>query len=133
MSAIGKTWHPEHFCCSSCNVSLQNQAFVEENGQLFCEKCYNSFYAPKCAHCNQAIIGVSRNCLFPPFREPIRLYPPDFIIYPPPFRPSCPLYPLAALSPPFTSPLPALLPKMFFFQISVYDTFYLQSKIQKCF
>lgn len=59
VSAIGKTWHPEHFCCSACNVSLQNQAFVEENNQLFCEKCYNQYYAPKCAHCNNAIIGVS--------------------------------------------------------------------------
>ncbi|XP_057297447.1 PDZ and LIM domain protein 5-like isoform X2 [Hydractinia symbiolongicarpus] len=57
VSAIGKTWHPEHFCCSACNVSLQNQAFVEENNQLFCEKCYNQYYAPKCAHCNNAIIG----------------------------------------------------------------------------
>lgn len=64
VSAIGKTWHPDHFCCSSCNTSLQNQAFVEENNQLYCEKCYNSFYAPKCAHCNNAIIGVSFVILF---------------------------------------------------------------------
>lgn len=63
VSAIGKTWHPDHFCCSSCSVSLQNQAFVEENNQLFCEKCYNSFYAPKCAHCNNAIIGNCINAL----------------------------------------------------------------------
>ncbi|XP_066934184.1 LIM domain-binding protein 3-like isoform X3 [Clytia hemisphaerica] len=58
VSAIGKTWHPDHFCCSSCQMSLQNQAFVEENNKLFCEKCYNSYYAPKCAHCNNAIIGA---------------------------------------------------------------------------
>ena len=64
VSAIGKTWHPDHFCCSSCHVSLQNQAFVEENNQLYCEKCYNAHYAPKCAHCNNAIIGVSLFLLF---------------------------------------------------------------------
>jgi len=63
VSAIGKTWHPEHFCCSACNLSLQNQAFVEENNQLFCEKCYNQYYAPKCAHCNNAIIGNCVNAL----------------------------------------------------------------------
>ncbi|XP_066934187.1 LIM domain-binding protein 3-like isoform X5 [Clytia hemisphaerica] len=63
VSAIGKTWHPDHFCCSSCQMSLQNQAFVEENNKLFCEKCYNSYYAPKCAHCNNAIIGNCINAL----------------------------------------------------------------------
>jgi len=63
VSAIGKTWHPDHFCCSSCKTSLQNQAFVEESNQLFCENCYNQYYAPKCAHCNNAIIGNCINAL----------------------------------------------------------------------
>ncbi|XP_065654298.1 uncharacterized protein LOC100200433 isoform X4 [Hydra vulgaris] len=61
VSAIGRTWHPEHFCCSACNTSLQNQAFVEENNSLYCEKCYNQYFAPKCAHCNNAIIGTATN------------------------------------------------------------------------
>ncbi|XP_065678368.1 LIM domain-binding protein 3 isoform X8 [Hydra vulgaris] len=63
VSAIGRTWHPEHFCCSACNTSLQNQAFVEENNSLYCEKCYNQYFAPKCAHCNNAIIGNCINAL----------------------------------------------------------------------
>ena len=59
VSAIGKTWHPEHFACNSCKVSLQSQGFVEEQDKLFCEQCYNNFFAPKCASCDKPIIGVS--------------------------------------------------------------------------
>ena len=62
VSAIGKTWHPEHFACNSCKVSLQNQGFVEEQDKLFCEHCYNNFFAPKCAACDQPIMGVSCSC-----------------------------------------------------------------------
>jgi len=60
VSALGRTWHPEHFVCNSCKVSLQNQGFVEEQDKLFCETCYNSFFAPKCAACDKPIIG---NCV----------------------------------------------------------------------
>ena len=59
MSAIGKTFHPEHFACNSCKNSLQNQGFVEEQDKMFCETCYNNFFAPKCASCGNSIIGVS--------------------------------------------------------------------------
>ena len=33
--------------------------FVELNGKIYCENDYESFFAPKCAKCRQAIIGVS--------------------------------------------------------------------------
>eukprot|EP00794_Sanderia_malayensis_P016682 gene16682-18376_t len=59
VSAIGKTWHPEHFCCDSCKKSLQNQGFVEEADKLYCEQCFNRYFAPKCASCGHAIIGVN--------------------------------------------------------------------------
>ncbi len=58
VSAIGKTWHPEHFCCDSCKVSLQNQQFVEEENKLYCQKCFANF-APSCSSCGETIIGVS--------------------------------------------------------------------------
>ncbi|XP_028407501.1 PDZ and LIM domain protein 5-like [Dendronephthya gigantea] len=63
VSALGRNWHPEHFCCGGCQRSLQNVGFVEEGGLMYCESCYNQRFAPKCASCNQPIIGVSVKAL----------------------------------------------------------------------
>lgn len=63
VSALGRNWHPEHFSCNGCQRSLQNIGFVEEAGQMFCESCYNDTFAPKCASCNQPIVGVSVKAL----------------------------------------------------------------------
>ena len=63
MSALGRNWHPDHFRCGGCQCSLQNIGFVEEEGSMFCENCYNQRFAPKCASCNQPIIGVSEGLL----------------------------------------------------------------------
>ena len=60
MTALGKQWHPEHFVCSSCNTSLRNTGFMEENGRLFCEKCYLDFFASRCDLCKKVIQGVSK-------------------------------------------------------------------------
>ena len=59
VSAIGRSWHPEHFVCAGCGDSLQNQGFIEEGGKLYCEKDYNQFFAPHCDTCKQPIVGVS--------------------------------------------------------------------------
>ncbi len=61
ISALNKTWCPEHFLCSnpSCGVNLENIGFVEENGQLYCENDYEAYFAPKCAKCSVPIVGVS--------------------------------------------------------------------------
>ncbi|XP_001639827.3 PDZ and LIM domain protein 7 isoform X2 [Nematostella vectensis] len=57
VSAIGKSWHPDHFTCAGCGDSLQNQGFIEEGGKLYCEKDYNKFFAPHCESCKQPIVG----------------------------------------------------------------------------
>lgn len=57
VSAIGRSWHPEHFVCAGCGDSLQNQGFIEEGGKLYCEKDYNQFFAPHCDTCKQPIVG----------------------------------------------------------------------------
>lgn len=58
--ALGKTWCPEHFNCanSQCRRSLQEIGFVEEQGQLYCEGCFEQYLAPICAKCNSRIKGV---------------------------------------------------------------------------
>lgn len=33
--------------------------FVEEKGALYCEVCYEKFFAPECSKCQRKILGVS--------------------------------------------------------------------------
>ncbi|XP_071808223.1 PDZ and LIM domain protein 7-like isoform X4 [Asterias amurensis] len=55
VSAVGRNWHPEHFVCVHCHENLSNQGFMEQNGKVYCEKDFNSLYAPKCAICHRSI------------------------------------------------------------------------------
>lgn len=59
--ALGKTWCPEHFNCANgqCRRSLQDIGFVEEQGQLYCETCFEQYLAPICAKCSSRVKGVS--------------------------------------------------------------------------
>ncbi|XP_041815817.1 PDZ and LIM domain protein 5b [Chelmon rostratus] len=61
--AMGKSWHPEEFNCAHCHASLAVHGFVEERGQVYCEHCYEQFFAPTCARCNQKILGEVMNAL----------------------------------------------------------------------
>ena len=62
--ALDKTWCPDHFVCGNpnCRRSLIDVGFVEEQGQLFCEKDYEMYFAPHCGRCNSPIIGVCSTC-----------------------------------------------------------------------
>lgn len=55
MQALGRTYHPEHFMCGSCNNPLGTGNFFELAGQAHCQRCYQLQFCPKCAHCNQVI------------------------------------------------------------------------------
>ncbi|XP_036972111.1 PDZ and LIM domain protein 5b isoform X1 [Acanthopagrus latus] len=61
--AMGKSWHPEEFNCAHCHSSLAENGFVEERGQVYCERCYEQFLAPTCARCQQKILGEVMNAL----------------------------------------------------------------------
>lgn len=58
-TALGKTWHPEHFTCVACELPLGSRNFFEREGKPFCEKDYHELYAPRCAYCNGPILDVS--------------------------------------------------------------------------
>lgn len=57
--AMGRSWHPEEFTCAYCKTSLADVCFVEEQNNVYCERCYEQFFAPICAKCNTKIMGVS--------------------------------------------------------------------------
>lgn len=61
VTALDKTWCPEHFVCANpnCSQPLFDCGFVEEADQLYCEKDYEKYLAPRCARCSGSIVGVS--------------------------------------------------------------------------
>ncbi|KAL0194134.1 hypothetical protein M9458_012430, partial [Cirrhinus mrigala] len=48
LMAMGKSWHPEEFT---------ELGFVEEQGSVYCQHCYEEFFAPTCARCQYKILG----------------------------------------------------------------------------
>ncbi|XP_035021561.1 PDZ and LIM domain protein 5a isoform X2 [Hippoglossus stenolepis] len=61
--ALGKSWHKEEFNCAHCRTSLADIGFVEEQGCVYCEHCYEDFFAPTCSRCQAKILGEVINAL----------------------------------------------------------------------
>ncbi|TRY98303.1 hypothetical protein DNTS_032803 [Danionella cerebrum] len=61
--AMGHSWHPDEFRCAHCNISLSELGFVEEQGSVFCQHCYEDLLAPTCARCQHKILGEVINAL----------------------------------------------------------------------
>eukprot|EP00064_Thunnus_orientalis_P007181 superscaffoldBa00000782_g7200 len=56
VTAMGRTWHPEHFVCTHCQEEIGSRNFFEREGQPFCEKDYHSLFSPRCHYCNGPIL-----------------------------------------------------------------------------
>ncbi|KAK3856116.1 hypothetical protein Pcinc_037538 [Petrolisthes cinctipes] len=65
VSALGKTWCPDHFVCSTttCRHALIDMGFVEEQGALHCEDCYEKYFAPICGKCDKRVKGDCLNAV----------------------------------------------------------------------
>ncbi|NXE03986.1 LDB3 protein, partial [Lophotis ruficrista] len=61
--AMGRSWHPEEFNCAYCKTSLADVCFVEEQNRVYCERCYEQFFAPTCARCHTKIMGEVMHAL----------------------------------------------------------------------
>ncbi|XP_048167906.1 LIM domain-binding protein 3 isoform X10 [Corvus hawaiiensis] len=61
--AMGRSWHPEEFNCAYCKTSLADMCFVEEQNSVYCERCYEQFFAPTCARCRTKIMGEVMHAL----------------------------------------------------------------------
>jgi len=55
-TALGKTWHPEHFSCCICETQLGTKTFFERDGRPYCEEDYHDKFAPKCHGCSGPIL-----------------------------------------------------------------------------
>lgn len=56
ITALGHTWHPEHFTCADCNQELGTQNFFEREGQPYCEQDYHKLFSPRCGYCQGPIL-----------------------------------------------------------------------------
>lgn len=60
VTALGLTWCPDHFLCSmdQCRHELHDTGFVEDQGKLYCESCFENYLAPSCARCSKRVKAV---------------------------------------------------------------------------
>ncbi|XP_067170967.1 transforming growth factor beta-1-induced transcript 1 protein [Apteryx mantelli] len=56
VTALGCTWHPEHFVCAHCQRELGGSTFFEKDGAPYCERDYFQLFAPRCGQCAQPIL-----------------------------------------------------------------------------
>ncbi|KYO40742.1 leupaxin [Alligator mississippiensis] len=56
ITALGKSWHPEHFTCTHCGKEIGSQPFYERGGLAYCEKDYHQLFSPRCAYCAAPIL-----------------------------------------------------------------------------
>jgi len=67
ITAMGRTWRLDLFCCSSCGMELSPGDFREREGKPYCEACANSLFSARiCAYCSKAIEG---RCITAMFRK----------------------------------------------------------------
>ncbi|XP_072841542.2 leupaxin isoform X1 [Pogona vitticeps] len=55
ITALGKTWHPEHFLCAHCGKEVGSSPFYEREGKAYCPKDYHQLFSPRCAYCTAPI------------------------------------------------------------------------------
>ncbi|XP_046551095.1 leupaxin-like isoform X1 [Haliotis rubra] len=56
ITALGKTWHPEHFFCTKCGRPFGEEGFHEKDGKAYCRDDYYEMFAPKCGGCCNPIM-----------------------------------------------------------------------------
>ncbi|XP_035487020.1 paxillin-like isoform X2 [Scophthalmus maximus] len=56
VTAMGRTWHPEHFVCTHCQDEIGSKNFFERDGQPYCENDYHNLFSPRCHYCNGPIL-----------------------------------------------------------------------------
>lgn len=59
VTALGSTWHPEHFVCSHCQKEMGGSNFFEKDGAPYCERDYFQLFSPRCGLCSEPILDVS--------------------------------------------------------------------------
>lgn len=56
ITALGKTWHPEHFTCAQCGQEMGTSPFFERGGLAYCQEDYHCLFSPRCAYCAAPVL-----------------------------------------------------------------------------
>jgi hypothetical protein len=56
ITALGATWHPEHFLCAGCGQPLIGNQFQLFEGKPYHVNCYLAQHAPRCTYCGQPLL-----------------------------------------------------------------------------
>ncbi|XP_065511377.1 transforming growth factor beta-1-induced transcript 1 protein-like isoform X2 [Caloenas nicobarica] len=57
VTALGHTWHPQHFCCAHCGKPLGDQGFLEQDGRPFCPHDFSRLFSPRCLGCSGPVLA----------------------------------------------------------------------------
>ncbi|XP_057663409.1 paxillin-B isoform X1 [Diorhabda carinulata] len=55
LTALEKTWHPDHFCCNECKNPITENTFKTKEDLPYCTPCHTKLFAPICKACAQPI------------------------------------------------------------------------------
>ncbi|NXJ01774.1 LPXN protein, partial [Psophia crepitans] len=55
VTALGQTWHPEHFFCAHCGKLFGDDGFHERAGKPYCRQDFLAMFAPKCQGCERPV------------------------------------------------------------------------------
>ncbi|XP_053327774.1 transforming growth factor beta-1-induced transcript 1 protein isoform X2 [Spea bombifrons] len=55
VTALGRTWHPEHFCCRICKKQIGEEGFHEKDGVQYCSEDYFRLFGAVCAGCSEPV------------------------------------------------------------------------------
>ncbi|KRY36134.1 Paxillin [Trichinella spiralis] len=57
ITAMDRTWHPEHFFCAQCGKQFGEEGFHVNNGRPFCRQDYFAYFALRCQACQQPLMN----------------------------------------------------------------------------
>ena len=57
VTALGSTWHPEHFVCAACGLPITDASFNVQDGKPYHATCFYNSIMPRCAYCGLPLTG----------------------------------------------------------------------------
>ncbi|XP_062459992.1 transforming growth factor beta-1-induced transcript 1 protein-like [Pezoporus occidentalis] len=57
VTALDKTWHPEHFCCTHCGAVLGEQGFLARDLLPYCPQDFGLLFGSRCRGCARPILA----------------------------------------------------------------------------
>ena len=57
LTALGATWHPEHFICAGCGRPIGGEQFFLHDNAAYHATCYSQQIAAHCAYCGKPLLN----------------------------------------------------------------------------